>query len=304
MRRMPPKATSATSRSPNDFNAAGPAFAAAAPGWLNAALRLAATAFAAVHHSNLIPREYPFAERRLAGEECDHLDAASEVAVPVVGERAVIVDDAVIGIERSRSDHELVARQRRAGYAGERREEAPTGGYLLQAAFATRLRLRTMRSRGSGAQDLKLGITPRDYAPNCVWLPLRRSVAVWRRCAILKEPVLDLGVDPVHPLLGVRGAVLIVPDLALELRDTVFRGAQLQRQLVGDVHGAFAVLLGDVDRLLQQSNHRMAGAVDRIAFGRTAVAVRGCERDDLFWGSLIHGDKLHSTKLWPRRLNR
>ena len=55
-----------------------------------------------------------------------------------------------------------------------------------------------------------------------------------------------------------------MPDLALELRDTVFRGAQLQRQLLGDVYGAFAVLLGDVDLSLSLIKYaRIDGATHR-----------------------------------------
>ena len=58
--------------------------------------------------SHFTQQNIRIAQRRLAGEEGDHLDAAGEVAVAVVVERAVVVDDAVIGIERSRSDDELV----------------------------------------------------------------------------------------------------------------------------------------------------------------------------------------------------
>ena len=48
------------------------------------------------------------AQRRLADEERDHLDAAGEVAVAVVVERAIVVDDAAVGIERGRANNELV----------------------------------------------------------------------------------------------------------------------------------------------------------------------------------------------------
>jgi hypothetical protein len=107
----------------------------------------------------------------------------------------------------------------------------------------------------------------------------------WR--IIFEKPILDLAVDPVHPLLGVGCALLVVLDLALELRGTVFRSAQLQRKLVGDFHGAFAVLFGDADCLLQQREHRVARTIDWIAL-LPVISLRGREWDHFFGGSLVH----------------
>ena len=134
--------------------------------------------------------------------------------------------------------------------------EAPTGGYLLQACFATGV------AAGQGAlawsKDKKSSAGPSRFGPP----------------PVLEEAVLDLRVDAVHPFLGADGAILVVADVAFQLRDAVFRFAQLQRELVRDVHGALAVLLRHVDRVLQHRDDRLAGAVERVAFILPLSAVR------------------------------
>ena len=53
------------------------------------------------------------------------------VAVAVVIERAVVVDDAVIGIERSQANNELVGGERRAGCSGR------DSSYTFSSAYLT-----------------------------------------------------------------------------------------------------------------------------------------------------------------------
>ncbi len=111
------------------------------------------------------------------------MDAAGEVAVAVVVERAVVADDAVVGIERGRSDDKLVGGQRRAGRAPVSAATKLTGSYLLQAAFA----------RGGAAADgadpeLKVlryettrPIAPLPFGAAVPSLKNRSSISAWIR---------------------------------------------------------------------------------------------------------------------------
>ncbi len=89
--------------------------------------------------------------------------------------------------------------------------EAPTGGYLLQACFATGV------AAGQGALAYLSGYCREPFGDR----------------AVLEEAVFDLRVDAVHPFLGAGGALLVVADVAFQLRDAVFRFAQLAATACG-----------------------------------------------------------------------
>ena len=171
--------------------------------------------------------------------------------------------------------------------------EAPTGGYLLQACFATgggrARRGRWLNAWNVPLESEYLSAKPTSARRSVAWplraalsLKKRSSISEWMRC--------------IH-FSARRGALLIVPDVALQLRDAIFRRAQLQRQLVRDVHGAFAILLGDVDRFLQHRDdaHGRSGRADRRHL--PLIAGRRRERNDFFGGCAGSWHTLHSTDM-------
>src|SRR5262249_47708936 len=101
------------------------------------------------------------------------------------------------------------------------------------------------------------------------------------RLALLaaEKRLLDLVVDAQQPLLGARGAVAEVGGLGLGGAQTFLRRPQLERQLVREIHGACAVLLGHLRGLLQQRYDGTAGIIRHDAGVRLAFR-RGCERNN------------------------
>src|SRR5262249_15277368 len=73
--------------------------------------------------------------------------------------------------------------------------------------------------------------------------------------------LLDLGVDAQQPSLRARGTIAEMRGLGLGFAHPPFGRPQLKRELVRQVHGARAILLGHVGRLLQQAEDAATGVV-------------------------------------------
>src|SRR4051812_15598521 len=90
---------------------------------------------------------------------------------------------------------------------------------------------------------------------------------------LLEKGVLDFIMDAEQPGFGARGAVPEMRGLGLKVSSAFFGGAQLERELVRQVHGAGAVLLGHLGRTLQHGDDGAPGVIGddigvRVAFCR------------------------------------
>src|SRR5262249_25242205 len=111
---------------------------------------------------------------------------------------------------------------------------------------------------------------------------------------LLKKGLLDLVVDAHEPLLGASGAIAIMRRLRLGFPHALLRRAQLERQLVRQIHGARAVFLGHFRRFLQQGYDRAPGIVgDHVGFGRRFRCRR--ERNDR--GGFVRDRRSHRNTL-------
>src|SRR2546423_13285661 len=101
-------------------------------------------------------------------------------------------------------------------------------------------------------------------------LPLRLArVALF----FLEKGVLDFIMNAEEPCFRARGAVPEMRGLGLKVSSAFFGGAQLERELVRQVHGAGAVLLCHLGRPLQHGDDGAPGIVGddigvRMAFCR------------------------------------
>src|SRR5262245_22766997 len=78
---------------------------------------------------------------------------------------------------------------------------------------------------------------------------------------LVKKALLDLAVDADEPSLGARGAVAKVGGLSFGVPQSLLGRAQLEGQLVRQIHRARAILLRHVRSLLQHCHDGAAGFV-------------------------------------------
>ena len=77
------------------------------------------------------------------------------------------------------------------------------------------------------------------------FLTLPRSVTA---LLLLQETVFNLCVDPVQPLLGTLSSVLIRRDFSFQLRNAIFGGTKLMRELLSHIQRVSAVLFSNTRR--------------------------------------------------------
>ena len=77
------------------------------------------------------------------------------------------------------------------------------------------------------------------------FLTLPRSVTA---LLLLQETVFNLFVDPVQPLLGTLSSVLIRRDFSFQLRNAIFGGTKLMRELLSHIQRVSAVLFSNTRR--------------------------------------------------------
>ena len=95
----------------------------------------------------------------------------------------------------------------------------------------------------------------------------------------LKEGMLDFIMNAQQPCFRTGGSIAKMCNSLFKLPGPFFRGAQLKRKLVGQMHCACAVVLGHFSRFLQQGYNGSPGIVhDDIAFHLTLWHRR--ERDN------------------------
>src|SRR6516162_605550 len=111
-----------------------------------------------------------------------------------------------------------------------------------------------------------------------------------------KEHLLDFVVDAHEPCLGAAGAIAKVCGLGLGFAQSLFGCSKLKRELMSQVHGAFAVFVGHVCSLLQHGHDRALGVIGRgtgllLPFGRRRKRDNGA----CFVGSIIRTHLTHSA---------
>ena len=89
---------------------------------------------------------------------------------------------------------------------------------------------------------------------------------------MLQKPIFNFCIDLVQPLFSALSLVLICSDLSLYLRNPLLRGAKLMRELLSHVDSMFAVLLGDIGRLIKELQDRLSRAVEPIDPSRRRVS--------------------------------
>src|SRR5262245_41937828 len=131
-----------------------------------------------------------------------------------------------------------------------RRDEG--GG--ADACVAGRDRILASPARGPIPKFVGTGRTP----DGCSSLPRSRL-----RIALLlvKKGLLDLAVDADEPSFGARGTVAKVGGLGFGVPQSLLGRAQLEGQLVRQIHGARAILLRHVRGLLQHCHDGAAGFI-------------------------------------------
>jgi hypothetical protein len=113
---------------------------------------------------------------------------------------------------------------------------------------------------------------------------LRRATHRATAVTLLKKSVFNLRIDPMEPLLSSLGSFLIGGDLCLQLRDPIFSGTHLIRELLRHVHRVPAVLLGNISSFVQKLEDRLTGFVDlTVVVSRTLSRIVQIEslRDSL-----------------------
>src|SRR5262249_31434934 len=99
------------------------------------------------------------------------------------------------------------------------------------------------------------------------------------------ERVLDLFLYRAQPLLSACRAALKTLNLDFQFPDPIFGSSQLKREPMRHGHRSLDVLVGDVSRFLQQTNHGVPSLINRFKFG-SLLFLRSKSHD--FTLGLIH----------------
>jgi hypothetical protein len=159
---------------------------------------------------------------------------------------------------------------------------------LAERGYVTS-RLDERRSEVSNAQHLHVKVKPRANflnlstsqptfsrpTSNGPRVPIHATVlTVWR-----EKPLLNLRKDFMEPLFGTFSSILIVANVSLQLRYTIFSRFKLVGKLLSQIEGMFAVFFSHAGGFVKQVQNSPPGGIKLInAVGNRAFRGR-CKWD-------------------------